>query len=61
MEDLKIYWFAVTWVCFFREHPVGQKKCWNGKDSINPYFHKGKPNLSRHIKLSPTIIALSLQ
>ena len=44
MEDLKIHWIAARGVCFFREHPIGQKKSWNGKDSINPYFHKGKLN-----------------
>ena len=27
--DLKIYWFAVTWVYFFRVHPAGRKIFFN--------------------------------
>ena len=40
--DLKICWFAVTWICFFKyTQLVGKKKLllfFDGKDSINPYL-----------------------
>ena len=44
MEDLKICCFAVTRVVFFSRTSSWSEKSWDGKDSINPYFHTGNLN-----------------